>query len=124
MKGWNMFKSILGRSGNSEKGQALIVVLVLLTFGSLIIAGLLGFMGTGAKSGAVFHRKTAELYAADAGVQDAVWYLYHPASAPAGVIPTDIIKTGNLINLGSKVNGADVTVRMFYINDIPTYKVV
>jgi len=79
-----MFRLIAGRKENGEKGQALIVVLVLLTFGSLIIAGLLGFMGTGAKSGAVFHRKTAELYAADAGVQDAVWYLYHPASHQQG----------------------------------------
>ena len=34
---------------------------------------LLGLMGTGLGAGGVYERKTAELYAADAGVEDAIW---------------------------------------------------
>jgi hypothetical protein len=58
-----------------EKGQALILVLVLLTLASLFIPALLGFIGTGTKTGQVYDKKAAELYAADAGIQDAVWQI-------------------------------------------------
>jgi len=59
----------------NEKGQALILVLVLLTIGALLISGLLGFMGTGAKSAVSYINKTEELYSADAGIQDATWQI-------------------------------------------------
>jgi len=68
-----MFKLLTKRKG--EKGQALILVLLMVTVGSLIIVSLLGFIGTGSKSGAVSLKKTNELYAADAGIQDAVWQI-------------------------------------------------
>jgi len=58
-----------------EKGYALILVLILLLVGSLIIAPLLAFMSTGLKTGMVYERKTEELYAADAGIEDAIWKL-------------------------------------------------
>lgn len=60
---------------SDEKGQALILVLILLLLASIIIAPLLGFMGTGLKSGQVFEKKMHQLYAADAGVEDAIWRL-------------------------------------------------
>ena len=56
-----------------EKGYALILVLILFLVGSLIIAPLLAFMSTGLKTGMVYERKTEELYAADAGVEYALW---------------------------------------------------
>jgi hypothetical protein len=56
-----------------EKGQALILALILLAVGGLIIAPLLSYMGTGLITGEVYEAKTDELYAADAGVEDAVW---------------------------------------------------
>jgi hypothetical protein len=56
-----------------EKGQTLILVLILLAVGALIIAPLLDYMGTGLISGEVYDKKTDELYAADAGAEDAVW---------------------------------------------------
>jgi len=56
-----------------EKGQTLIMALILLVIGGLIIAPLLSYMGTGLITGGVYERKADELYAADAGVEDAIW---------------------------------------------------
>jgi len=60
-----------------EKGQTMIMALVLLAVGGLIIAPLLAYMSTGLISGEVYNRRTVELYAADAGVGDAVWKIRH-----------------------------------------------
>ena len=59
----------------SQAGQALILVLVLLALGSVIVTSLLGFIAVGAKTGTVYDKKAAELYAADAGIQDAIWQI-------------------------------------------------
>jgi len=56
-----------------EKGSVFIIVLVLLVVGGLVLTPLLGLMSTGLMSGQVYEKKTAELYAADAGVEDAIW---------------------------------------------------
>jgi hypothetical protein len=56
-----------------EKGQALILVLLLLLIGSLIVTPTLSFMRTGIQSGRVYEQKDCEIYAADAGVEDAMW---------------------------------------------------
>jgi len=69
------FVSISRKTRAGEKGQALILVLILLTLASLIVPALLGFIATGAKSGTVYDKKTAQLYGADAGIQDAVWQI-------------------------------------------------
>ena len=61
------------RSG--EKGQALILVLCLIALGSLLLTAMLGLMGSGTKSSTTYHRETAELYSADAGIQDANWQI-------------------------------------------------
>jgi Tfp pilus assembly protein PilX len=83
-----MFRFIPRKKGEGEKGQALILVLVLLTLVCLIIPPLLGFMGTGSKSGAVYQEKTSELYAADAGIQDATWLIkYNHFSELGGYSP-------------------------------------
>jgi len=58
-----------------EKGQALVLTLLLLLIGSLILTPALNFMGTGVKSGQVYEQKNAEIYAADAGVEDALWHI-------------------------------------------------
>jgi len=60
-----------------EKGAALILALILLLIGGLISAALLGHMGSGILAGEVYEKRTAELYAADAGVEDAVWKIQH-----------------------------------------------
>jgi len=79
-----MMKIVLKKSIKDETGQALILVVILLLVGSLIIAPLLGFMSTGLLAGQVFEKKMGGLYAADAGVEDALWQLINnpPASYP------------------------------------------
>jgi len=56
-----------------EKGAAMVVALILLLISGLIAAPLLSHMGSGLLTGEVYETRTAELYAADAGVEDAVW---------------------------------------------------
>ncbi len=71
------------RAIRDEQGKVLILVLVLLVVGGLVLTPLLGLMSTGLVAGQVYERKAAELYAADAGVEDAIWKIQHDE------IPTD-----------------------------------
>ena len=93
-------KRTLNKLIRGEKGQALIIVLILLLLGGLIIAPLLGFMSTGLKAGQVFEVKMNGLYAADAGIEDACWKLMN------GEVPDAVIPFCNLTD----VNGMDVEV--------------
>ena len=70
-------KIAMKRLIRDEKGAAMVLVLVLLILGGLIVAPLLAHMGTGIVAGEVYERRTAELYAADAGVEDAMWNIQH-----------------------------------------------
>jgi len=78
-----------------EKGQTLIMTLILLVVGGLIAASLLAYMGTGLISGEVYARKMDELYAADAGVEDAIWKIqnnvpnFYPYVYPEPLIVND-----------------------------------
>lgn len=56
-----------------ESGQAFILVLILLLIGGLMLPPLLNLVGTGLKASQVYEQKTNELYAADAGVEYALW---------------------------------------------------
>jgi hypothetical protein len=60
-----------------QKGQALILALILLVIGGLIMAPLLAYMSTGIIAGGAYENKADELYAADAGAEDAVWRIQH-----------------------------------------------
>ena len=81
-----------------EKGAALAMALILLLIGGLMAAPLLSFMGTGILSGEVYEARTAELYAVDAGVEDAIWKIQNsdgylpcsPGSPPRNYTITDI----------------------------------
>ncbi len=81
-----------------EQGRALTMALLLLVFGGLTVASLLGLMTAGLTAGQVFEKKTGEVYAADAGVETAIWHLQQ------GGDPDDVLE---LI-----VNGKNVTVEM------------
>ncbi len=74
------------------------LVLLLLVFGGLTVVSLLGLMSAGLTAGQVFEKKTDELYAADAGVENAIWHLQH------GGDPDDVLEL--------TVNGKNVTVEM------------
>ena len=58
-----------------EKGKVLVLALVLLVLGALILTPLLGLMNTGLHAGRTYENKTAELYAADAGLEAAIHWL-------------------------------------------------
>jgi len=66
-------KTIMKGAIRDEKGAVLILALILLAVGGLIIGPLLSYMNTGLRSGGVYERKADELYAADAGVEEAIW---------------------------------------------------
>jgi hypothetical protein len=65
-------KTTIKTLAGNEKGQALLLAIILLLVGGLIVAPLLAYMGTGILTGEVYETRTAELYAADAGVENAV----------------------------------------------------
>ena len=71
---------LLKKIHKKESGQAFILVLILLLLGGLMIGPLLGFMGTGLLTGQAYEQRMAEVYAADAGVEDAIYNIITPAA--------------------------------------------
>ena len=72
-------KSIVKGAIREEKGSVFILVLILLVVGGLVLTPMLGLMSTGLMSGQVYERHAHRLYAADAGVEDAIWMIkYDP----------------------------------------------
>jgi hypothetical protein len=64
----------LNRLLKGEKGQALIIVVLLMLISALVIAPMLSHVGTGLKSGKeVFEERMLGQYAADSGVEDALF---------------------------------------------------
>jgi hypothetical protein len=100
----------------NEKGAALILALVLLLIGGLISAALLNHMGSGLLAGVVHERRTAELYAADAGVEDAIWKIQHGETP---VCPGDPYWSYNITD----VNGKRLQISIEYLHDDGTYKI-
>jgi len=98
-----------------EKGQTLILTLVLLVVGGLITASLLAYMSTGLITGEVYERKTAELYAADAGVEDALWQLKQ-LDPVSDKVPTTPELPPLPYPLGSAVNDKDIEVTIDMIS--------
>ncbi len=109
-------KIAVKRLVRDENGRAILLALILLGVGGLIIAPLLDYMSTGLVSGEVYERKTDELYAADAGVEDAVWKIQQ---GDAPVCPGNPTWSYNI----SDVNGKSVAVTITYV-DGQTYRVV
>ena len=73
-----MIKKIRGslrKTLRHQKGQALVPVLILLLLGSLSLPPLLSYMQTSLKSGRIYERKADELYAADSGIEDVLWWI-------------------------------------------------
>jgi hypothetical protein len=103
-----------------EKGQTLILVLILLAVGALIIAPLLNYMGTGLISGEVYDKKTDELYAADAGAEDAVWKIQNQVDE---VYYLYCGQGNHTLSYNiTDVNGKSVAVTIAYV-DSKTYRV-
>ena len=93
-------KAIMKTVTRGQGGNVLVMVLILLVVGSLILAPLLGLMGTGVMAGEIYENKTAELYAADAGVEDAIWQIQNdvPDSYPY-VYPEPLVINDKSVNI-------------------------
>lgn len=68
-------KQLKGVLRKKEAGQVLPMALVLMLLGALVIVPNLDFATTNLKATQAVDQHTQELYAADAGIQDALWYL-------------------------------------------------
>ena len=107
-----------------EKGQALIIVLVLMLLGGLIIAPMLAYMSTGLKVGKeVYEERMHLFYAADSGIEDALWQIKYEklTSLFSDYDPYDYEEAYEY-SLPSKVNDkdVDVTIENIWIpKDIP-----
>jgi len=113
-------KKMLTHLGKGESGQgALAIVIILLMLGAIILTPLLVFMSTGLKAGGVYESKVQEFYAADAGVEDALWQIkndkldekfssppYYPAYNPYDY------NTNYSYPLPGEINNENVTVNI------------
>jgi hypothetical protein len=119
-------KNIVKKAIRDEKGAALILAIILLLVGGLIVAPLLAYMGTGILTGEVYDTRTAELYAADAGVEDAVWKIQNSVDEVKELYCGAGNHTWTYPEAGDPamvVNGKSVEVTMAYVNNT-TYRVV
>jgi hypothetical protein len=104
-------KIAMKRILRTEKGAAMVLALILLLVGGLISAPLLSHMGSGLLAGEVYEGRTAELYAADAGVENAIWKIqnkdgYLPCS------PGSPATNYTITDVNGK--GVDVTIESVY----------
>jgi len=76
---------------SSQKGQALPIVLGLLVLGGLTIASSLSYTATSLKSSRLLEEDVRGIYAADAGMEDALWSLTN-GSLPSVYVPELINK--------------------------------
>lgn len=101
-----LFKKING----GEQGMAMIMALITLALGALLITPTLNYAATGIKSTAIHKRLTSELYAADAGVEYALWCIKNDVSCNSTITVGGIevnITVGTLTELpyGPSVTG-------------------
>jgi hypothetical protein len=97
---------IQARLLSGQSGQALILVLIFLLLGSLTLVPALAHVSTALKTGVKYEEKTNALYAADAGVEDAIWQIkYNGLEARFGDANYNYIFSANAsYSLDSTVN--------------------
>ena len=95
-----------------ESGLALPMVLAMLALGSLVIVPTLNYVTTSLKAGEVIEEKVEGLYAADAGIEDALWRIKNdkPASFPYSYELTDVngMSVSVVINQITTISGEEV----------------
>jgi len=101
-------KIVMKRLVRGEKGYILIAALLVLVVVGLISGPVLSYMVSGLRAGHVFETGAAELYAADAGVQDAVWRIQE------GKTPLCTANPGPWCYEISDVNGRRVRICIEY----------
>ncbi|AQX73608.1 pilus assembly PilX family protein [Dehalococcoides mccartyi] len=98
----------------SQQGQALVIALIFLAIGALTLPPLMMLMGSALVQGTTFENRTASLYAADAGVEQAIWYL-DPANSPLipGGLPMNTEESRTLPEI--TIDGRTVNVKLYYL---------
>ena len=108
----------------TQGGYILALVLVVLVLGGLLLAPLLGLMGTGLISGRIYERNIDGLYAADAGVEHAMWKIENRDEDVSRLTQCNQSWTGNI----TEVNGkwVDVEIELVRLEgDVPfDYRIV
>jgi hypothetical protein len=110
-------KTTMERAVRGETGAALVLTLILILVGGLIAGPLLGLMGTGLMAGEVYERRTVELYAADAGVEDAIWKIMNPESSGLPPIPCGDKPWDEPYEYQISVDGRTVSVSIEYLTE-------
>jgi hypothetical protein len=120
-------RGLINRIKN-EKGLALIYALLALALGAVITVPLLSLMNTGLVAARVNEDKTLELYAADAGIDDAIWKLNNCKLVLGAGTPFDYYyihpDTGLEVNESGYLPPSDpdlpieVDTIFYYVNDI------
>ena len=112
LSGGEVMKTVMKGVIKDEKGAALALALVLLVVGGLVLAPLLGLMGTGLLAGQVYEEKMDLYYAADAGVEDAIWKIHGdvPDSYPY-VYPEPLVVNDNSVDITIFRQDLDPTCR-------------
>ncbi|MFC2018139.1 hypothetical protein ACFLTQ_02420 [Chloroflexota bacterium] len=71
----NKMRSVLKTFNNGERGMILHIVMIMLLLVGLMIPPLMSLISTSLVTGQMYENNSYELYAADAGVMDATWFL-------------------------------------------------
>ena len=107
-------KRILTKLRRNQRGVVLIIVLILLAVGGLTIAPMLSHMSTGLKAGQTYEKKTEEYYAADAGVEDALWQITRIQHDPA--LPSNEADDDWQYSI-TDINGKIVDITIDYVDE-------
>jgi hypothetical protein len=95
-----------------EQGNLLITIIILLFVGGLILTPLLGLMSSGLLAGQVYEDSMGLYYAADAGVEDAIWRIqYDPPGSYPYPYAEPLILNGKSVNITIDREDMDPTCR-------------
>ena len=83
-----------------EKGYALLLVLLLLLVGMIILAPLMSFMATGLLAGQQYELMMERQYAADGGVEQALWKI---KNGQADATPFSVSLNGCVVDVEIEV---------------------
>jgi len=110
-------KRILGEVKRNQKGVVLPVVLAALALGALIMVPAMSLVSTSLKAGEVAEENVKATYAADAGVEDAIWRMVNdrPSSFPYSYTLKDST------NRDIVINGMTVDVLVEYVSLVGGY---
>ena len=104
--------------GRDECGMALPVMLVILLLASFIVVPVVTFMGTNVISNRLVDDSSNELYAADSGVEKALWHVRYDYELVLPSQGEDPIS----INFAEEINDKTVAVTISY-EDTQMYKI-